>query len=60
MNVELDIIGQYQEGTKRSKIIKQGGIYIVDCHNQQGIVSRTRYLELEPAKKFAEEWVLDK
>ena len=58
MEQELSVIS-YQKGTKRSKIIKQGGIYIVDCYNQYGIVFRTRYLELEPAKNFAQTWVLN-
>lgn len=50
---------EYQKGTRRSRIIFREDVYIVDCFDQNGVVSRTRYLEEQLAEEIAQGWVLN-
>jgi hypothetical protein len=59
MSDTLTLINEYSQSTKRSKVSELNGVYIVDCYNQFGIISRTRYKDKETATKFAEEWVFN-
>jgi hypothetical protein len=57
---EVKLVHKFKQGSNHSMVREKNGIYIVDLFSQRGIEARTRYDNLESAKKVAEDWVLNK
>jgi hypothetical protein len=57
---EIKLIQEFSHGAIKSIVREKGGIYIVDLYTHRGIEARTRYDNLESAKRVAEDWVLNK